>query len=356
MALALLAVACGPQNQQNSLRPAGPGAQQIQNLFTPVVWIAIAVFVLVEGGILLFVVRYRHRKGKERMPAQVHGNTRLEIGWTIVPALILVVIAVPTVSTIFDLAAKPSDPNTINVTVKCHQWWWEFDYTDPAFSPGGKEPLVTADELVIPTDRPVYIQLQATGGLIGGDNPDYQVIHSFWVPELNGKTDCIPDRTNHLTIQASDPGMYRGQCMEFCGLSHANMRFRVIAKTPTDFDAWMTAQKADATQPAAGTLAAQGASLFKGQLSGDRGSCIACHGVQGVTYQAGQPANEAAPNLTHFASRDCFAGCIFDNHDEAQLRAWLHDPGAVKPGSKMPNYHLSSQEIDALVAYLESLN
>jgi cytochrome c oxidase subunit II len=350
--LALGAVACVSNAPQDSLNPQGPYAREIDNLFIPVFWIAVAVFVIVEGGILFFLWKYRHRKGRDRLPPQVHGNTKLEIGWTILPTLILVGVAVPTVTTLFDLARKPSG-DVVNVTVQGHQWWWEFDYTNPDMAVGG-QPLVTANELVIPTGRPVWVTLESAGGLIGGANPDHQVIHSFWPAELSGKQDVIPNRTNHLKLQADHPGTYLGQCLEFCGLSHANMRFHVVAMTPADFETWVSQQKQDAVTPPSGSLASRGMELFNGGLPGG-GQCIACHGIQGVSYKAGTPALNAAPNLTHFGSRSCFAGCIFDNADADQIRAWLHDPPAEKPGSKMPNYHLSNDEIDALVAYLQSL-
>jgi len=329
-ALAVVLAACAPNATQDSLRPAGPYADKIANLFTPVFWVAAGIFFVVEGGIVLLLVRYRHRKGREGMPRQIHGNNRLEIAWTIVPALILVGVAVPTVSTIWDLSRRPTG-DVLNVTVRGHQWWWEFDYPDLG--------ITTANELHIPIGRPVDVSLDSVGGLIG----DAEVIHSFWVPELAGKQDVVPARTNHLTLEAVRPGTYYGQCAEFCGLSHANMRFRVIAQTPDDFDAWVTAERRDAATPASGTLAATGMDTFL------NGQCIACHAIQGT-----KAAGIAGPNLTHFASRDCFAGCILDNTPE-NVTKWLADPPAVKPGSWMPNYHLTGDQIDALVAYLESL-
>ena len=151
----------------------------------------------------------------------MHGNTRLEIGWTVLPALLLAIIAVPTVATIFDLAENPG-PQALQVHVVGKQWWWEFKYPDAK--------VVTANELVIPTGRDVYVKLDACEG--SGTTKTCNVIHSFWVPELSGKKDVVPGQTNTLTINADKPGTYLGQCAEYCGLSHANMRFRVIAKTP----------------------------------------------------------------------------------------------------------------------------
>ncbi|MEX2275675.1 MAG: cytochrome c oxidase subunit II [Actinomycetota bacterium] len=360
IALAVLLSACSPNNQQDSLDPKGPYAQKIDTLFQPVFWIAVAVFVIVEGGILLLIVKYRRRRHQAAsIPPQIHGNTRLEIGWTILPALILVVIAVPTVTTVFELASKPTGDNVINVDVYGHQWWWQFDYTDPEIAFSESVPLKTANELVIPVDTPVYVTLLTEGGLITGDNPDYKVIHSFWPPELAGKQDAIPGREGHMTLQADDPGVYKGSCGEFCGLSHANMRFQVVAKTQEEFDAWVQQQKADGVPPTAGSAEAQGREIF----ASEEEQCIGCHTIQGIdgpTEGLPPAASNVAPALTHFASRDCFAGCIFERTDDPEeyreaLAAWLRDPAAVKPGSKMPDYDLTEDQIDSLVAYLLSL-
>ncbi len=312
-ALALVFVACAPNASQDSLKPAGPYAREINSLFVPVFWIAAAVFFIVEGLLVFFLVKYRHRKGREGVPAQIHGNSRLEIAWTILPALILAGVAVPTVTTIFDLARKPAG-DVLNVNVIGHQWWWEFDY------PGTG--IITANEMHIPVGRPVYVSLCAAGqGYAGqvapnecqpgppdGESPATigdDVIHSFWVPELAGKQDVVPGRTNHLVLEASQPGVYSGQCAEFCGLSHAYMRFKVIAQTPADYDAWVAAQRQDAATPTAGSAAATGMDTFL------NGQCIACHAIQGPQV-SGQPvAANGGPNLTHLMSRSCFAGCTF---------------------------------------------
>ena len=181
---------------------------------------------------VVLAIKFRYRPGKNENPKQIHGNTKLEIGWTIVPALILAVIAVPTVSTIFDLAKDPG-PSALQVTVEGKQWWWQFSYPD--------QKVVTADELVIPAGRPVKVHLTACDGT--GDAKTCNVIHSFWVPELNGKKDVVPGHDNWTTIEADKPGTYLGQCAEYCGLSHANMRFRVIAKTKEDFAQWVSEQQ-----------------------------------------------------------------------------------------------------------------
>ncbi len=354
---ALLLAACVQNASQDSLNPQGPFAQKAYSLFVPVFWIAAAIFFIVEGLLVYFVIRYRHRKGRDGVPPQIHGNSRLEIAWTILPALIFAGVAVPTVTTIFDLARKPTG-DVLNVNVLGHQWWWEFDYTN--------QNLFTANVMYIPVGRPVYLTLCAVGrgyaqgvGVPsscqpGGNGPapanvGAAVVHSFWVPELAGTQDVIPGRTNHLTLEADRPGVYFGQCKEFCGLSHAYMKFRVVALSPPDFEAWVAAQQQDAVTPAPDSLQAKGMDTF---LSA---GCIACHAINGLQTSSGQPVNaNQGPNITHFASRDCFAGCWFGNTPESVAK-WLADPPAVKPGSFMPNYHLSQDQIGSLVAYLESL-
>jgi cytochrome c oxidase subunit 2 len=354
VAFGLLLASCAPHASQDSLKPAGPFAQEIKTLFVPIFWVAVAVFVIVEGGIVLILIKYRHRKNRDQLPPQIHGNTRLEIGWTILPAVILAFVTVPTVATIWDLARKPP-ADALHITVQGHQWWWGFVYTDGDMKTtyGDQEAITVADVMVIPAGRTVYLSLEsvALGAHDDQGVPDYEVIHSFWVPELAGKQDVVPGRTNHILMQADHPGTYYGQCAEFCGLEHGKMKVRVIALSPTDWDAWVANQKQPSVTPT-DPLATQGMDLFMNGLSGDRGTCVACHSIGGVITGA-----NAAPNLTHFAAatHECFAGCDWDTSDTAALEAWLHDPNAVKLGSKMPNYHLSDSEISALVAYLESL-
>ncbi len=351
--LLLLLSSCAPDATQDTLQPQGPYAQKLKDLFIPVFWVAVFVFIVVEGGIVWIAIRYRHRKGRERMPAQIHGNTRLEIGWTIAPALILAGVMVPTVATIWDLARKPPD-DAINVTVRGLQWWWDFEYTDEDMrtSFGDQAFIRTADVLVIPEDRVIYLSLEGAGGDIGGSEEasDYMVIHSFWIPELAGKQDVVPGRTNHILMQADHPGMYEGQCAEFCGLQHGKMLVRVRALSAEDWEAWVENQKRASAEPTG--LAGEGMDLFLEPLSDGRGSCVTCHAVGGTDATV-----RAGPDLTHFAdpTHECFAGCNWETSDEEALKAWLRNPDAVKLGSKMPNYHLSEDEIDALVAYLYSL-
>jgi cytochrome c oxidase subunit 2 len=353
--LAVVAAACTSNASQDSLKPAGPYAEKIDRLFEPVFWFAVVpIFVLVEGALIWFSLRYRQRRGRSAgVPPQIHGNTRLEIAWTILPAVILAGVAVPTVATIWDLASKPTASDVLDVDVLGHQWWWEFRY------PG--QQIDTANVMHIPVGRTVYLTLCSAGSgfhdqpapnecqkdlpvpaTIGG-----AVIHSFWVPQLAGKQDVVPARANTLVLQADRPGTYSGQCAEFCGLSHAYMRFKVVAQTPSDFDQWVRDQQAAAAQPSG--LAAQGAGIFAQ-------TCTACHTINGLKDPHGEPVPGSinAPNLTHLMSRDCFAGCIFDMTTE-NLTKWIADPPARKPGSLMPDYGLTPEQIRDVVAYLETL-
>jgi cytochrome c oxidase subunit 2 len=352
LAAALLLSACSdPDLPQNTFAPAGPVAEKQAGLYWPVFWVATGVFVLVEGGIVLIALRFRHRKGRERIPAQLHGNTRLEIGWTILPALVIAVVTVPTISLLWDLASEP-DGNALNVTAEGHQWWWGFRYTDGDMETSYGGPITTADVMVIPVGRDIHISLESVGGLIGGseEEADYQVIHSFWVPKLAGKQDVVPGRTNELTLSADEPGTYWGQCAEFCGLQHGWMKFRVVALEQAEWEAWVENQKQPGVEPT-DPLARQGMDLFLNGVSSGK-QCIACHAVGGT-----DAASAAGPNLTHFndPTHECFAGCVWETGDRAALEEWLRNTRDVKMGSKMPDYDLTEDEIQAIVAYLYSL-
>ena len=332
--LTLFLVACSKNLPQDTLSPVGPEAKREAGLFWFVFWIAVVVFFFVEGLLVVAMWKFRHRPGRG-VPTQVHGNRRLEIAWTVIPAVLLAGIAVPTVGEIFSLASRPAG-NVLDITVTGHQWWWEVDY------PGQK--VITANEIHIPINRPVVVAITSK-----------DVIHSFWVPQLAGKQDLEPGRTNHVTMEAPIVGTYLGQCAEYCGASHANMRLRVIAQSPADFRAWLDSQRAKPAPPVGD--AAAGADLFtNGQISGVMANgepappqpCVACHTVDpGLGGTVG-------PNLAHFMSRTTFAGAIYDN-TEPNLRRWLNDAPAMKPGSDMPNFDLTSEQLDQLMAFLRSL-
>jgi cytochrome c oxidase subunit 2 len=320
--LYLVLAACAENAPQDTLEPKGEVARKIDNLIDPVFIVAGVVLLLVLGLVLTAIVKFRARPDSPE-PEQIHGNTRLEVGWTLAPALILLAVAVPTIATIFDLAKKPD--NAVNVTVIGHQFWWEYRYDDLG--------VVTANELRMPVGRPVQLTLLSD-----------DVIHSYWIAPLAGKTDVVPGRQNTMSFSADAPGEYLGQCTEFCGDSHANMRAKAIAMLPADFDAWVAGQRAGAVTAAAGTPAEEGALLFAQK------GCGGCHTVAGVSEGI------IGPNLTHFATRTTFAGSIFDNND-TNLRRWLRDPQGEKPGNKMiiPGAPLTPDEITKLIAYLNTL-
>ncbi len=324
-AVALLLVACAADAPQDALRPAGDNAQSADQLWTLVFWLAVAVFVVVEGLLVYALFRFRRRRGAAPgSPRQVHGNTRMEIAWTIAPAVLLAFVAAPTVATIFELSSEPDD--SLRVTVVAKQFWWEYEYQDSG--------VITANELHIPVGRPVALDLEGT-----------DVIHSFWVPRLAGKQDVVPGRRNFLWLSADEPGRYLGQCAEFCGLSHANMRIRVFAHPPGEFEQWLRDQAGNATEPTEPD-AIEGKRIF------EESQCVACHTVRGTPAEG-----RIGPDLTHFATRTSFGGAMFERTDE-ELRAWIRDAPGVKPGTLMPtgaDMGLDDDDIDKLVAYLQSL-
>jgi len=337
LVLPLVLVACHPDDPQNTFTANGYVAKRQAELFWLTFWIMVAVFVLVQGLLLIVMVKFRHRPGQPD-PRPVHGNTRFEIGWTILPTLILVGIGVPSIQTLFELDQPPSQPLVIEVVG--HQWWWEFRYhTDwPDANENtigqqyGIQNFTTATDLHIPVGVPIKVYLHSA-----------DVQHSFWVPRLAGKTDLIPPRVNHMWFNADTPGTYSAQCAELCGVQHAQMRFYVIAQPENEFRAWVQAQQAVPTAPTAGN-AADGAQLI---ISG---GCVACHTIEGTAARG-----QIGPNLTHVASRTSLAGGILPNTPE-NLSRWLHDPQAVKEGNHMVLPRpLTDDEIRDLIAYLETL-
>ncbi len=349
-ALAALALtACGTEElPQNTLDPQGPLSRKIDGLWDLVFWTAVVIFVLVQAALLVSIFRFRQRKnGPERKIKQSHGNTRLEVIWTIIPALLLAGIAVPTVSTLFDLRSEP-EGDVIDINIVGHQWWWEIEY------PGTN--VNTANELHMPAGREVYLTMTSA-----------DVIHSFWVPRLNGKRDVVPGRISNLRLFADEPTPEGepifGQCAEFCGLAHADMRIRVFVHTEEGYNQWLAEQSQDAVVPAEG-LAADGWGVYQ-QV------CTACHVVRTADLDpSGYPllpdGSRLAPDLTHFASRSTFGGASFKNTTD-HLAAWLRNPADLKPMDPdrndiaagrilgMPNFNLDNQQIDALVALLQGL-
>ncbi len=321
--LALLLTACSDELPQNALDPQGPVARQVHSLAMPVFVIAGLVFVLVEALLVYAIVKFR-RRSEDEAPVQVHGNVKAELTWTIIPAVVLAVVGVLTVGTIVDLDRTPRGEDVVRVTVTGHQWWWEYEYPDHG--------VVTANELHIPTGAKVALTLKSD-----------DVIHNFWPPKLAGKIYAIPNRENHMVIEAEKPGTYHGQCAEFCGISHANMLLKVVAHPPAGFRQWVQTNSAPAVPPGAEEEdAAAGAALFRQK------GCASCHAVKGFA------AGELGPDLTHLHQRKVFAGAMFELNPK-NLRRWLRNPPEEKPGSIMPNLNLTEEEITSLIAYLDTL-
>ncbi len=233
VSLVVLLTGCGVDDPQNTFAPAGDVARRQRDLFNLAMWPAAAILVIVEGLLVIAVFRFRQRKG-DALPKQVHGNTRLEIAWTIAPAILLLVLAVPMIGLLVDLGRAPA-ADALRVNVIGHQWIWEFQYPDLKDAQGKPLTILGAPdsfaELHIPIDR----EIAAT--LTSGD-----VIHSFWVPRLAGKLDVVPGRQNRMWFNATKPGSYSGQCAEFCGLGHAGMRLMVVAESEADFQQWVDEQ------------------------------------------------------------------------------------------------------------------
>jgi cytochrome c oxidase subunit 2 len=358
--LVLLLSACAKDLPLNTLDPKGPEARTIDHLVNPVFIIAGVVFFAVQFGVLALAWRFRKRKtDDDSLPPQVHGNFRLEIGWTILPALLLAGVGGASVLTILDLDSQPKD--AMDVTVIGQQWWWEYRYDVDG---DGTDDIVTANDLVIPAGEPVSLTITSR-----------DVIHSFWIPRLNGKRDAVPGREHPLLIQADEPGVYRGQCTEFCGLSHGYMRMRVVALDADAYAKWADNQVQGAKVPT-DALAEEGHQVF-------RNTCTQCHLVRGEggnedIFKGAALVSGAAPDLTHLASRGVFAGAVFDLWKDTDgsnevdlsevgeefnvpvLKAWLRNPPGQKPMAPnqargMPNLNLTEEQITALVAYLETL-
>jgi cytochrome c oxidase subunit II len=310
---------CGWNTPQTSLVPRSDLTREIQDLYGLITWAAIVIGAVVLILIAWILLRFRESPGGPA-PRQIRGHSILEIAWTIAPALVLLVIAVPTIQVVFRTQA-PASPQALPIDVIGRQWWWEYRY--PTLG------VITANELHVPAGKPVVVKL------VGWD-----VIHSFWVPQIAAKRDVIPGRLLHITFTADTPGTYWGQCAEYCGTSHANMKLRVMVDTPEDFDRWVQAQLAPPAEPSG--LAAEGQTFYTTH------ACVGCHTIRGVS------AGVVGPDLTHFGSRTTFGAGLLPNGPQT-LAAWLKDPQAVKPGAKMPNLGLTDDQTRAVAAYLLSL-
>lgn len=382
---------CASDAPQDTWKPAGPNAQMIQDLQWPIFLTAGIVGVIVMGFIAFCVIKYRDRG--QAIPDQAHGKAWLEYLFIAIPAVILAAIAIPTVGVVMALNDTDDTECVINVTGQ--QWWWEYDYevgadgTICGFAPSevAASPIITSGQLVIPADTKV---------LLRGTSRD--VIHSYWIPRLNGKRDMVPGRVHFLRLESGTPGIYAGQCTEFCGLSHANMRMETVVLESAHFQQWIDNELEPYQAPSEGSLAAEGETTFIAQ-------CSRCHQVNGlvdpgngnlvVSYPDQFVYSGAAPNLTNFMGRNTFAGATWDlltpecredvweaspeefgekylagvSQDclnEIDLREWLRNAPAKKPMYAdpamleqsdgkvrgMPYLGLTEDQIDQLIAYL----
>jgi cytochrome c oxidase subunit 2 len=318
-ALALLLGGCAWDTPMTTVIPRSDFARDILHVYSIITWASAVIALVVFAALGWILLRFRDKPGAP-LPVQTRGHTLLEIAWTVVPALVLLVIAIPTIQVIFRTQAAPP-AQALEVTVLGRQWWWEFRY--PALG------IRTANELHLPAGRPAALRLEG---------PD--VIHSFWVPQLGGKRDVVPGRLNRLTFTPQEPGEYWGQCAEFCGASHANMGMRVIVEAPDAFERWVAAQRVTPAAPVG--LAAEGRAVYA------RSACVACHTIRGLS------AGVLGPDLTTFGSRGMVAAGMLPNTLE-NVAAWLKNPPALKPGAKMPALGLTDAEARAVATYLRSL-
>lgn len=313
---------------QTTMVPMTDFGRTTDSLYWTTIYLTTAIFIVVQALLTIAVIKFREKPGED-IPEQVHGNLKMEIGWTILPVIILIVVGVPSVKAIWATQTDSQAADLLRVKVVGKQWWFAFEYPELG--------IVTANEFHIPSGRPIRFELHS------GD-----VLHAFWIPRLGGKRDLIPGHLNKIWMTADAPPdgqdsiRLEGQCAELCGDSHALMRMQAVVHTPESFEKWVADYKTPAPAPTE-PAAAAGAQAF---LSA---GCVACHTTDPTQNQA-----YLAPNLAHFASRPVIVANRFDNTPE-NLAAWLHNPQAVKPSAIMPNLNLNDQQVDALVAYLQTL-
>lgn len=338
---------CATNLPQSTLYPAGDVADGQKDLFMLIFWIAAIIFIIVEVLLIYIIVRFRQKKGQEDyLPKPTHGNTMLEIGWTILPVLIVIGVTIPTLRGIaetYDPPAEFANTEAITVEVVGAQWWWEYRYLDA----NGDVDFVTANEMHIPTNTVVKLKLKSV-----------DVIHSFSVPRLAGTRDVIPGRDNRMWFNATEEGIFMGQCKEFCGASHALMRTIVVAESHDNYTQWAANQRLGVANSYEQTA---GWNLFQ-----DKG-CVGCHTIRGTTSMG-----DIGPDLTHFGSRYSIASNVLHKGEPSvnfvdfyndlerddnleNLKLWLENPPAVKPGSLMPDLGLTDSEITTLAEFLENL-
>jgi cytochrome c oxidase subunit 2 len=369
----LLASADAATQNVSIIDPVSPPAESIRSLSVLVFAITAFIFIVVEGILVYCIIRFRRRGATgadatglglspdagtggsvgETEPPQVYGSKPIEIAWTAAPALVVFVLVLVSARTLWDVNVPPPPPrqgdNTLFVTVVGRQWWWEYTYDHYN---GRALGFTTANELHIPASedgvaRPVYLTLKSA-----------DVCHSFGVPRLAGKTDCIPGRTNSMWFQTDRPGLYVGQCAEYCGTQHANMLLRVIVDSPGDFKRWLDRQREE-RWPIKNDPRLRDERVRAGEKAFLSQSCVKCHAVRGTPAKG-----RYGPDLTHLMSRRTLASGMIandpkdrplDNLEGSKLRAWVADPQKIKPGCLMPAFGMSDRETDNMVRYLLTL-
>ena len=319
-----------PSPVPNMFRPTSTPAHEEFILSLFVIAITTGILIVVGGLSAYITWRYRQSEESDVEPPQVYGSTQIELAWTVVPFIIVVVLFLTTARMIFAIQDKPHSAAALDVTVVGHQFWWEFRYPKYGFE--------TANELHIPLSTkahplPTFLKLQSA-----------DVWHSFWVPQLAGKQDNIPDHTNYMWMDPTVPGMYVGQCGQFCGIEHAKMLIRVYVDTPDEFQRWIANEEQPAAEPAPNqSEVAAGKEVF------DTNACMNCHQIEGT------PAHgHFGPDLTHFASRQTLgSGAALNNM--ADLQAWIHDPSSLKEGALMPPMQLNDTQLEQVSVYLSTL-
>lgn len=341
LGLALLLGGCVTEGPRSTLHPIGEIAVKQMALFEWTMWLSVIVLAFVIAALTYAVIRFRkqYTGDKDAIPNQVHGSVPLEIAWTIIPVIIVILVAVPSVRAIFETENRVTaeEGDTI-VNVTGYQWWWRLEYPDLG--------IVTANELHMPVGTRLVLDL---------DSAD--VLHSFWVPKLAGKRDMIPNQANQLWFTADTPGVYYGVCGEFCLGAHAYMRFRVVVDTQEDYEAWVASFQQAGQQASSGLQTVQDDQVERGKTLFAQKGCIGCHTVEGYAdYPVG---NDDYPNLTNFGLRNTVAAGVLENNLE-NLALWIRNPQAVKPGNYMPTLWQpdapnAEEESRAIAAYLLSL-
>jgi len=327
--LAVQAASGFAQGPTSIFAPAGTPAQSAFGLSMLVLGITGGIFLVVAGLLLYVLLRYRHRPSDPNAaqePAQIYGSNQIELSWTVIPVLIVVMLFLATARVILTTERIAKPPEALDVTVVGHQFWWEFRYP--------KLGIVTANELHVPISDPKH----PTPTYLTMSSADTD--HSFWIPRLAGKMDLIPNRVNTMWIDPATPGLYLGQCAQFCGAQHAKMLLRVYADTPAEFAAWAAHQRQDATMAPS---AAEGKQVF------EHNACISCHTIAGTVANG-----RFGPDLTHLASRDTFASGSVPMSAE-NLHTFIDNPAYFKPGVLMPPMHLNAHDLDAVTQYLTTL-